>query len=570
MKRKLLIFCCVFILVTSCALIVSAKPPSKVDKSVPNTTERNATQSNESGPKASTPEPNAPSGFVDILQEYWFLVLIVLVLLLFVAIRSLTFSSKKEPQSASQMVPSIPQTRTLTISVLDEQKRPVVNATVRLKGMYSVSTQHTKQTGGDGRAVFNNIGSDIKQVEVTKMIDFEKQNYYIESNQERVEITLAKPKTILLKIIDEDEEPLCDIPVIIKDKQFSPQERVSKSDGIVKFIGLKQGEYQVSIEHQEYLPVKKLIPATDEGKRYSIKLTKQAGSLDVILDIQISGIKIVAKNIISNSEVFGESDSSGIVHFGKIPIGNYQISLQSDPLLKSDSHQCTIELNKKHTIKLMIDFNFKLSSENLSKMRQFKEIINISYQEVSSYDTCIQQYLKRIGEMPVELCENVSNKQLYFINSDLSSADFVQYTLDIAELLANGIAAILRDRGNIDLYVEAKEMPPVEQITLSEYSDSRLREIIQESAKYYTIHHADVKNQLSSIDQEITQKSSDLTVHPIADMWTLCKDLLIRCEAETDSKKQGVMLFLLEQMLVNLQEMFHNDDVIKRLKLRTF
>lgn len=567
MKRKLLILCCVFILMTSCAFIVSAVPPDgKNDKK---DTPNNAPETE------STDTANeSTSTIIDNLQEnkpLVAIVLVLLVLLLFVAIRSLIFSSKKEPQSASQMVSSIPRTRTLTVSVLDEQKRPVGNATVRLKGMYGASTQYTKQTGGDGRAVFDSIGSDIKQVEVTKLIGFETLTRSIDSNQERVEITLAKPKTILLKIVDEiTQEPLYDIPVIVKDKQGFPKNSVSDRDGIVKFIGLKQGEYQVSIEHQEYLPVKYLIQATDEGKRYSIKLTKQAGSLDVILDIQISDINVVAKNIISNSEVFGKSDSSGIVHFGKIPIGNYQISLQSNPLLKSDSHQCTIELNKKHTIKLMIDFNYKLSSENLSKMRQFKEIIYTSYQEVSSYDICIQQYLKRIGEMPVELCENVSNKQLYFINSDLSSADFVQYTLDTAESVANGLAAILRDRGNIDLYVEAKEIPPVEQITLSEYSDSKLREIIQESAKYYTIHHAEVKNQLSSIDQEITQKSSDLTVHPIADMWALCKDLLTRCEGETDPKKQGVMLFLLEQMLVNLQEMFHNDDVIKRLKLRTF
>lgn len=566
MKRKLLILCCVFILMTSCALIVSADPPNRI-------TNNEDTKNIASEAESTDATTESTNSIVDILQENKPLVAIVLVLLvlfLFVAIRSLIFSSKKEPQSASQMVSSIPQTRTLTISVLDEQKRPVANATVRLKGMYGVSTQHTKQTGGDGQAVFNSIGSDIKEVEVTKLIYFEKMNHIIDSNQEQVEITLVKPKIILLKIMGEDEEPLCDIPVTIKDKQGSPQERVSKSDGTVKFIELKRGEYQVSIKHQEYLPVKELISATDEGKRYSIKLTKQAGSLDVMLDKQESGIKVVAKKIHSNFEDVKESDSSGIVHFGKIPIGNYQISLQSDSLLKSDLHQCTIELNKKHTMKLKIDFNYKLSSENLSKMRQFKEIINTSYQEVSSYDTCIQQYLKRIGEMPVELCENVSNNQLYFINSDLSPSDFFRDIMDTAKLLANGIAAIIRAKSNIDLYAEAKGLPQLEHITLSEYSDLKLREFIQESAKYYTIHHAEVKNQLSSIDQEITQKSSDLTVHPIADMWTLCKDLLTRCEDENDPKKQGVMLFLLEQMLINLEEMFHNADVIKRLKLRTF
>lgn len=560
MKRKLLILCCVLILLMASALIVSATPNWKSNKSVPNTTETNAIQSNES------------AGVVDILQEK-FLEIIVLFVIIVIAMLMLPYilPLKKEKRRVTQNLSSGPRTRTLTISVLDEQKRPVENANVRLKGMYGGSTRHTKQTGGDGRAVFNSIGSDIKEVEITKLIGFETLTHSIDSNQEQVEITLAKPKTILLKIVDEiTQEPLYGIPVIVKDKQGFPKNSVSDRDGVVKFIGLKRGEYQVSIEHQEYLPFKKSYPVSDETKGYIIKLIKQAGSLDVILDIQHSGIEVVAKNIRSNSEIFGESDSSGMVHFGKIPIGNYQISLQSNPLLKSGSHQCTIELNKKHTIELKIDFYYKLSSENLSKMRQFKEIIDTSYQEVSSYDTCIQQYLKRIGEMPVELCENVSNKQLYFINSDLSPADFVQYTLDTAESVANDLAAILRDRGNIDLYVEAKEMSPVKQITLSEYSDPKLRELIQESAKYYTIHNAEVKNQLSSIDQEITQKSSDLTVHPIADMWSLCKDLLTKCNAENDPKKQGVMLFLLEQMLINLEETFHNADVIKRLKLRTF
>ena len=566
MKRKLLILCCVFILITSCALIVSANN-EKSNKSI--TTE---TDDNESAISASSPKPNVFSKITDSLPEkFWEIIVLLGIFIIAMLMLPRIFLSKKEKLSPTQNISSIPQTRTLTISVLDEQKRPVANATVRLKGMYGVSIQHTKQTGGDGQAVFNSIGSDIKEVEVTKTIGFEKQNHYIESNQERVEITLTKTKKILLEIIDEDDEPLCDISVIIKNKQGLSQEKVSKSDGIVKFIGLKQGEYQVSIKHQEYLPVKYVISATDEEKIYSIKLTKQAGLLDVILDIQHSGIGVVAKNIRSSSEYVKKSDSSGIVNFGKIPIGKYQISIKSNPLLKSDLYNCTIELNKKHTIELMIDYNYKLSPEYLSKMRQIKEIIDTSYQEVSSYDTCIPQYLKRIGEMPVELCENVSNKQLYFINSDLiSPADFFRHIIDASELLANGIATIIRAKTNIDLYAEAKGLPQLEHITLSEYSDSKLREFIQESAKYYTTHHVEVENYLSSIDQEITQKSGDLTVYPIADLWSLCKDLLMRCGSETDPKKQGVMLFLLEQTLINLQEMFHNDDVIKRLKLRIF
>jgi len=484
MKWKLLILCCVFILMTSCVLIVSADPLAGINNKKDTKNNALETESTDAATESTSTK------IVDDLQEnkpLVVIVLVLLVLLLFLAIRSLIFSSKKEPLSASQMVSSIPRTRTLTISVLDEQKRPVANAIVRLKGMYGVSTQHTKQTGGDGQAVFNSIGSDIKEVEVKK-IYFEKLNHSIDSNQERVEITLVKPKTILLKIVDEiTQEPLYGITVVVKDKQVFPKNSVSDRDGVVKFIGLKHGEYQVSIEHQEYLPFKKLYksyPVSDETKGYIIKLIKQVGLLDVILDIQHSGIEIVAKNIRSSSEYVKKSDSSGIVHFGKIPIGKYQISIESNPLLKSDSYECTIELNKKHTIELMIDYNYKLSPENLSKMRQFKEIIDTSYQEVSSYDTCIQQYLKRIGEMPVELCENVSNKQLYFTNSDLSPADFFGHIMDTAELLANGIAAIIRAKTNIDLYAEAKGLPQLEHITLSEYPDSKLREFIQESAKY--------------------------------------------------------------------------------------
>lgn len=551
MKRKLLILCCVLILLMASALIVSA---------------------DDDGTDNSTSPSNQSENNVHVTTVIFGILLIGIMILsvTIVVLPGLIFPSKNEKPSSTQNLSS--GLRTLKISVMDEQKRPVEKATVGLKGMQGGPTNQIGQTDANGRIAFNNIRSSIKEIEVTKIVGIEqlKTTHTIVSKQERIEIILAKPKTILLKIVDETNEPLYNIRVTIKDKQGFPTKSISDHDGKVKFGGLKSGEYQISIEHQEYVTFKGSYTASDETKRSIIKLTRQSGLLDVMLDIQHSDIKVVAKNLHSKSKIPGKSDSSGMVHFGKIPIGNYQISLQPNDLLKSDSHQCTIELNKKHTIKLMMDFYYKLSSENLSKMRQFNEIIDTSYQEVSSYDTCIQQYLKRIGEMPVELCNSISNNQLYFINSDLTPADFVQHTIDTAELLATGIVAIIRAKTNIDLYAEAKGLPQVEHIVLSGYPDPKLRELIQESAKYYTIHHVEVKNQLSSIDQEITQKSSDLTVHPIADMWSLCKDLLMKCDAENDPKKQGVMLFLLEQILINLEETFHNADVVKRLKLRTF
>ena len=61
-----------------------------------------------------------------------------------------------------------------------------------------------------------------------------------------------------------------------------------------------------------------------------------------------------------------------------------------------------------------------------------------------------------------------------------------------------------------------------------------VKNLVEQTANYYKLNYRDAGNKLYSIDESITQKSGELTIHPIADIWKTSKNLMGLCNSEID------------------------------------
>ena len=394
-------------------------------------------------------------------------------------------------------------------------------------------------------------------------------------------VVLLKPQTLQLKLVDEvTNQPISHVRVkATKDDGFdlssSPGFMPSSDEmGIVtiKNIAGNVNEGTISINDCGYEFTKTFNLTDNQYKNPEvIYLSKLTGMLIAKLDCDLSGLSIVAKNI-ENKSVYTKETDGDVADFRRIPVGSYQLYVEHNPLFESETKLIYIDADREIEETLSIKTTYALGVDKKRKINQIKDLILGSYDEVSSYDTCIPQYLMRIAEAPLDFIENIDDKLVHFIGCAISPQEFTQYMLDTSEILGSEISTTIRSKNNIDLYAEASGLPAVTSIGISPYSGSELKDMLQDITNYYENNYRAVGNKLyKDLDNEITQKSDELTIYPIAETWDVAKKLMELSNSELQNKaKQAVMLYIVNHLLINIEEMFHNEDVLKRLRLSTF
>lgn len=394
-------------------------------------------------------------------------------------------------------------------------------------------------------------------------------------------VVLLKPQTLQLKLVDEvTNQPISHVRVkATKDDGFdlssSPGFMPSSDEmGIVtiKNIAGNVNEGTISINDCGYEFTKTFNLTDNQYKNPEvIYLSKLTGMLIAKLDCNLSGLSIVAKNI-ENKSVYTKETDGDVADFRRIPVGSYQLYVEPNPLFESETKLINIDTDREIEETLSIKTTYALGVDKKRKINQIKDLILGSYDEVSSYDTCIPQYLMRIAEAPLDFIENIDDKLVHFIGCAISPQEFTQYMLDTSEILGSEISTTIRSKNNIDLYAEASGLPAVTSIGISPYSGSELKDMLQDITNYYENNYRAVGNKLyKDLDNEITQKSDELTIYPIAETWDVAKKLMELSNSELQNKaKQAVMLYIVNHLLINIEEMFHNEDVLKRLRLSTF
>ncbi len=403
----------------------------------------------------------------------------------------------------------------------------------------------------------------------------------IPSDDERIKISLIKRQPVQIEVVDEAGNPISGINVSVKettslvDANGSPG--VTDASGIAKFTISKNKQYVVSIRSSggEFVEQKN-IPLSSSETTKRIQLFKKAGTLDITISEQATGkpfagtpVSLMKKGA-SQAMDFATDDNGRINQ--KLSIGDYIVRLKTsipslyDPVEK----QVTIIENRTCAVTLDLRFNYQPKPEFLNSISKINEKLNTGFKEVSTYDTCIPLFFKKVGEKPTQLVDKIIKRPVEFLGAKTSPDEIIKYTLSTTEFLADEISRIMREKSNVDFYFSIQNLPPVDDLTVSDYSPEKFSELVRDTANYHKNHFRDVGNKLNEIDNELTQLSGTLTIQPVADLWRVAQKLLENSMNEADAKKRGVMLFIDDKLLDHVREMYNKEEVKARLAISMF
>lgn len=398
--------------------------------------------------------------------------------------------------------------------------------------------------------------------------------------EERIKMSLIKRQPLQIEIVDESDNHIKGIGVRVKeaisgvDAKGTPE---TDSYGIAKFTLSKNKQYVVSVNTLTggYINPGN-IPLSSSETTKRIQLFKKAGELEITVTEQATGKPFagmpvsVMKKGASQAMDFA-TDNNGRIN-QKLSIGDYIIRLKpsNPPLYDSIEKQVTIIENGTCSVTLDFRFNYQPKPEFLNSISKINEKLNTGFKEVSTYDTCIPLFFKKVGEKPTQLVDKIIKRPGEFMGAKTSPDEIIKYTLSTTEVLADEISRIMREKSNVDFYFSIRNLAPVDDLTISDYPQEKFNELVHDTANYHKNHFREVGNKLNEIDNELTQLSGTLTIQPVADLWRVAQKLLESSINEADAKKRGVMLFINDKLLDHVREMYTKEEVKARLKISMF
>ncbi len=401
----------------------------------------------------------------------------------------------------------------------------------------------------------------------------------------RIGISLIKKQPVQIEVVDESGIPLRGVNArvmepsqgIIVDIKGSPVE--TDFSGIAKFYVSKNKQYAVSaISLSGEFVNQENIPLSSSETTKKIQLFKKAGNIEITVSEQATGkpfaeipVSLMKKG--TSQTIDFVTDNNGRIN-QKLPIGEYIVRLKTSDLLLYNpvEKQANIIENRTSPVALDFRFSYQLKPEFKTSINKINEKLKTGYDEVSAddYDKCIPLFFKKVGEKPIELVKKIEVRPAEFLSAKKNPDEIINYILSTAEILADEISRIMREKSNVDFYFLTRNLPPVAELTVSDYSQEEFSKLVHETANYHKNHFRKVGNKLKEIDNELTQLSGTLTIQPVADLWRLAQKLQESNINEADAKKRGVMLFINDKLLDHVREMYAKEEVRARLAISMF
>jgi len=392
----------------------------------------------------------------------------------------------------------------------------------------------------------------------------------------KVQLTLTRRQPLQIEVMDDSGNPLKGIKIRVMETQT----RVDAGDpaetdayGIAKFYTSKNKQYIASARSStgEFISQDK-IPINNSETTKRVQLTRRAGTLEIAVTEKatgktFAGIPVTATKKGTNQITELVTDSTGKIN-QKLPVGEYIIRLKpgSFTLYNSDEKNTPVTENRTAKIVLDFQFNYQPKTQYLNLINAIREKLDTSYKEVSTYDTCIPLFFKRVGEKPTQLVDKIMKRPVEFLGAKTGPDEIISYTLKTAEFLADEISRIIREKSNVDFYYSIQNLEPVNDLTISDYSQEKFNELVRDTENYHKNHFREIGNKLHEIDTELTQLSGALTIQPVAYLWRAAQKLQENSINEADARKRGVMLFINDKLLDHVREMYNKDEVKARLR----
>jgi len=209
--------------------------------------------------------------------------------------------------------------------------------------------------------------------------------------------------------------------------------------------------------------------------------------------------------------------------------------------------------------------------EQDAKLRSIRRAFDDRYREVSSYDRCIPEFYRSVAQRLIEYVRGIT--AIHFVRGKNTPKDVIDRSIPVIELVCSELSEIMVSKRNIDLYAANRGVAGTggtgnagngSECGAGPVSHDSLTELLADPSGFIADVLPGVQQLLTTIDNDITSKTRDMAVLPIAGVWSIAKGLLSeQSEGEID---YAMRILVADALLRYAKEMYENPEIVKRLK----
>lgn len=206
-----------------------------------------------------------------------------------------------------------------------------------------------------------------------------------------------------------------------------------------------------------------------------------------------------------------------------------------------------------------------------AKLRSIRQAFDERYREVSSYDRCIPEFYRSVAQRLIEYVRGIT--AIHFVRGKNTPKEVMDRLIPVIALVCSELSEIMVSKRNIDLYAANRDAAGTGSTGNTEngsgcgvgpVSHDSLTELLADPSGFIVDVRPGVQQLLTTIDNDITSKTRDMAVLPIAGVWSIAKGLLSeQSEGEID---YAMRILVADALLRYAKEMYENQEIVKRLK----
>lgn len=209
--------------------------------------------------------------------------------------------------------------------------------------------------------------------------------------------------------------------------------------------------------------------------------------------------------------------------------------------------------------------------EQDAKLRSIRQAFDDRYREVSSYDRCIPGFYRSVAQRLIEYVRGIT--AIHFVRGKNAPKEVMDRLIPVIELVCSELSEIMVSKRNIDLYAANRDAAGAggtgnagngSECSASPVSHDSLTELLADPSGFVADVLPGVQQLLTTIDNDITSKTRDMAVLPIAGVWSIAKGLL--SEQSGGEIDYAMRILVADALLRYAKEMYENPEIVKRLK----
>ena len=291
----------------------------------------------------------------------------------------------------------------------------------------------------------------------------------------------------------------------------------------------------------------------DMGKVTDITINIIDSSIDSVTN-STTGIPIKNANVSIGSATH-TTDKKGNVVFRKM--SDDTLTIATTARLYKD---CTKTMKPSPMIQIGLVPLPLLSSKHERAISDIKRGIDESYRSIMTYDRCIPSFYKSIVYNHIKLVQTVRVSQ--FSQSEIEPQDVIDSLIAKTGIISQRISQAMTSKRSIDIYSASSVSI---ECTASDIDTDRINHLINDPSGYYASGYLAVQRRLSDVDSHITLISRKMGVIPLSSLLKIAKEML-ECGDKTQLER-AICVFVADNILDHIVEMYDNEHIVSRLKL---